>query len=138
MKRKLLVVMLVFVSAIAYSQASKAEEEALVKASLEHAEVAARLQQAFPNEIVLLDKAFPFSEGFYVQAGGKSVIFKTKDELGSNGGAALIFWRLHIVEDIAYVNFILQEGEGLGFAIKLSKVEDRWEVSEAVVEGGER
>lgn len=138
MKRKLLVVMLVFVSVVAYGQASKAEEEALVKASLEHAEVAVRLQQVFPNEIVLLDKAFPFSDGFSIQAGGKPVVFKTKEELGSNGGAALIFWRLHIVEETAYVNFILQEGEGLGVAIKLSKVGNSWIVSEAVVEGGER
>jgi hypothetical protein len=138
MKRRLFVVILALVSGVAYGQASKAEEEALIKASLESKAVSDRLESVFADEIVLLADAFPFSEGLSVVANSKPVVFQSKDNLKSNQGAALIFWRLQIVEDRAYVNFILQKGEGLGFAIKLSKAGENWQVTEVVVEGGER
>jgi hypothetical protein len=138
MKKKLLFIIWAFVSGMAYGQASKADEEALLKATFSHPEVAAIIERTFPDDIVLLENAFPFSEGLAVQANGKNLVFRTKNEVNASGGASLIFWRLHIVENNAFVNFILQQGEALGFAIKLSKAGENWQVAEVLVEGGER
>lgn len=119
-----------------FSQSSKENEEALVKASLESPEISEKIKEVFQNEVVLLEGAFPFSAGFGLEVNEMPVVFQTKQDIKANQSAALIFWRLQVIEDKAYVNFILQEGEDSNFALILSKNGGVWQVIDVVVEGG--
>lgn len=141
MKQHLFIMLLLIGWSNAFSQTSKATEEALVKACLEATEITEIINEVFPTEVVLLKGAFPFSEGFETSVNGKDLVFKTKEELNaSSSNANLVFWRIQTVGEIAYVNFILDKKEagGSNFAIKLHKEGGVWVLLEVKVEGGEK